>query len=132
MYSRNLVSFHNSELFWRFGGKFWWQLLIAAGRVTQSMVVVVNDVLELIIREKAQRAATAFPIAYSQGHGRRKMDAPMLGIQHMKVRPRQLREQAQLAKKPAEKHNKAWWLAHQAGNWYLDCSGAGSDMMKPC
>lgn len=116
MYSRNLLSFHKSELFWRFGGKLWWRLLmaagrvtllIAAGRVTQSMVVVVNDVLEVIVQEKAQRAATAFPIVYLQGHGRRKMDAPMSGIQHMKVRPKRPREQAQLDKKSAEKHDKA-------------------------
>ena len=38
IYNRNMVSYHKTTMFHRFGGIIWWRVLIAAGTVNKSMV----------------------------------------------------------------------------------------------
>ena len=116
LYHRNLMSLHKCELHWCFGGKLWWQILIAAGRVTPGIVSVVNDVVKKVIEEDdAPREATTLPSAYTRGHSRRDPDRERKGIQHKMSEAKTLRQKASLLTKIAQKHERRWWDEHNSG-----------------
>ena len=42
IYTRNMQTYHKNTMFQRYGGKLWWKLLIAYGRVTEQMVALIG------------------------------------------------------------------------------------------
>ena len=38
IYNRNMVSYHKTTMFYRFGGIIWWKVLIATGIMNEGMV----------------------------------------------------------------------------------------------
>ena len=83
IYNRNMVSYHKTTMFHRFGGIIWWKVLIATGTVNKGMVRAVNNTMQAIIRKKANRAPTTEAFASTQGQPCPRDVEGVAGVHHM-------------------------------------------------
>ena len=114
IYRRNMKSYWKTTVFHRYGGEIWLFTLIATGRVHTISVEIVNEIVAARIRGVAKRAPTSDPRrAQSRTKARASSQGKVKGVQHKKIRPNKLREQARWADKRKWRHDERWWKAQR-------------------
>ena len=111
IYNRDLESYWKTAVFNRFGGYMWFNILSAIGHVPQSIVKIVNELIEPKITTAGPRiSATARAKAQGQ-----QVPARGWGVQHQTSEPKRLREAAQLITKRMDAAAQRWWDAERWG-----------------
>ena len=111
IYNRDLESYWKTAVFNRFGGYMWFNILSAIGHVPQSIVKIVNELIEPKITTAGPRiSATA--LGKAQGH---QVPARGWGVQHQTSEGKRLREYAGLITKRKDAAAQRWWDAERWG-----------------
>ena len=114
IYRRSMKSYWKTTVFHRYGGEIWLFTLIATGRVHTISVEIVNDIIAAHIRGVAKRSPTSDPRrAQSRTKARASSQGKVKGVQHKKILPSRLRDQARWADKRRWRHDERWWKAQR-------------------